>query len=287
MFSKIIVGSSLSEVSSKTLCCLNGLRPAGAKEIILAHAMNIRDVGGLYTQLKKLVQPILEKQKKILEAMGYTVSIEVLLGFPYYEINRLARETNASLIAVHVSAESLIDDAFVGGVSCDVIQHAEKPVLVMKAHTHNGQCETVCEDILTHIIHPTDFSDNAERAFAYVEKLVESGCKKVTLLHVQEQERIGKYLKDRLAEFNAIDQTRLDRLKQGLLEKGAEEVNIQIPYGSTTHELLQVIDPHKHSLLVMGSQGRGFISELFLGSVSHNMVRKAPVPVLLIPAVRQ
>lgn len=286
MFSKIVVGSSLSEISSKTLCCLKGLRQAGANEIILAHAMNIRDVGSLYSQLKTLAEPILDKQKQILEAMGYAVDIEVLLGFPDYEINRLARETNASLIAVHVSAESLIDDAFVGGIAYEVIQHAEKPVLVMKARTHNGQCETVCEDILAHIVHPTDFSDNAERAFAYVEKLVESGCKKVTLLHVQERDSIDEYLKDRLAEFNAIDQARLDRLKQGLLEKGAQEVNIQIPYGSTTHELLQAIEPHEHSLLVMGSQGRGFISEVFLGSVSHNMVRKAPVPVLLIPAVR-
>jgi nucleotide-binding universal stress UspA family protein len=39
-------------------------------------------------------------------------------------------------------------------------------------------------------------------------------------------------------------------------------------------------------VIVMGSQGRGFISEVFLGSVSHQVVRQAPVPVLLIPALR-
>ena len=38
------------------------------------------------------------------------------------------------------------------------------------------------------------------------------------------------------------------------------------------------------SLTVMGSQGRGHLGELFLGSVSHNVARHAPVPVLLIPA---
>ncbi|WP_340122457.1 universal stress protein [Methylobacter svalbardensis] len=27
-------------------------------------------------------------------------------------------------------------------------------------------------------------------------------------------------------------------------------------------------------------------SKVFLGSVSHNIVRKAPVPVLLVPAIR-
>jgi nucleotide-binding universal stress UspA family protein len=162
----------------------------------------------------------------------------------------------------------------------------QNPVLVMQAKTAHGQCELVCEEILSHVIHPTDFSDNAERAFTYVEKLVESGCKKVTLLHVQERERIDKYLKDRLDEFNQIDQARLERLKQRLLDKGAADVRIEIPYGSATQEILRAVAENGYSMVVMGSQGRDFISEVFLGSVSHNIVRKAPVPVLLVPAVR-
>ncbi|WP_305907566.1 hypothetical protein Q9L42_015220 [Methylomarinum sp. Ch1-1] len=39
MFSKIIVGTSLSETSGKTLCCLKDLRQAGAKEVIPSHAI--------------------------------------------------------------------------------------------------------------------------------------------------------------------------------------------------------------------------------------------------------
>jgi len=36
-------------------------------------------------------------------------------------------------------------------------------------------------------------------------------------------------------------------------------------------------------LVVMGSHGRGFIGELFVGSVSHNVARHAEAPVLLVP----
>ena len=179
-----------------------------AQEVILVHAINIRGAGSLYTQMLKLADPILEEQKKILEEMGFSVEIEVLLGTPHYEINRLAREKNVSLIAVHMTAESL------------------------------------------------------------------------------KKERIEKCLKDRLAEFNEIDQTRLERLKARLINIGAREVNIEIPYGSTTREILREVNNNPYSLVVMGSQGRGFISEVFLGSVSHNIVRKAPVPVLLVPAIR-
>lgn len=108
----------------------------------------------------------------------------------------------------------------------------------------------------------------------------------MTLLHVQEKERIDKYLKDRLPEFNEIDRARLERLKKRLINIGTREVNIEIPYGSTTQEILREVNNNPYSLVVMGSQGRGFICEVFLGSVSHNIVRKAPVPVLLVPAIR-
>lgn len=89
-----------------------------------------------------------------------------------------------------------------------------------------------------------------------------------------------------MAEFNEIDQARLERLKERLIHIGGREVSIEIPYGSTTREILRAVNNHPYSLIVMGSQGRGFISEVFLGSVSHNIARKAPVPVLLVPAIR-
>lgn len=45
-----------------------------------------------------------------------------------------------------------------------------------------------------------------------------------------------------------------------------------------------------YDLIVMGSRGRSGLSELFLGSVSHNVVQHSPVPVLIMkdgPADRE
>lgn len=280
MFSKILVGTSLSETSSRTLCCLKGLQRAGAREVILLHAMNIRDVGTLYYLLRNLAQPALERQKAFLEEMGFSVEAEISLGIPYYEINKLARERGASLIAVHMTADTLVDEAFVGGVAYEVIQHADRPVLVMKARVREGACELMCQEILGHVLHPTDFSDNAEGAFEYVEKLVESGCPKVTLLHVQDRSRIDEA---RLETFNEIDRSRLEALRDRLLKKGNPEVAIDLHYGSPTSEVLRLSRQGRHSLVVMGTQGKGFLKEVFLGSLSHNVVRKAPLPVLLVP----
>jgi nucleotide-binding universal stress UspA family protein len=59
-----------------------------------------------------------------------------------------------------------------------------------------------------------------------------------------------------------------------------------ITYGSPVTEILKKATDDGVTLIVMGSQGRGYISELFLGSVSHNVARHAGVPVLLVPLPR-
>jgi len=108
----------------------------------------------------------------------------------------------------------------------------------------------------------------------------------VTLLHVQDKTKIDRHLKQRLEEFNRIDQERLERLRDELTRQGATSVDIEIPYGSPTQEILRLAAEDEDTLIVMGGQGRGFIREVFLGSVSHNVARYAAVPVLIVPPIR-
>lgn len=65
------------------------------------------------------------------------------------------------------------------------------------------------------------------------------------------------------------------------------DVDVRIPYGHPVEEILRVASQDEDdTLIVMGSQGRGFLAQVFLGSVSHHVVRIAPVPILLVPAAR-
>lgn len=130
---------------------------------------------------------------------------------------------------------------------------------------------------------PTDFSDNAEHAFSYVKKLAEHGAKQITLFHVQDKEKIGKYLEGRLDEFNRLDTDRLERLKDTLEKIGVQDVRIEIPFGSPKQEIIDRTRKGDLSLVVMGSKGRGYIGELLLGSVSHAVARHSEVAILLIP----
>ena len=290
MFNTVLLATDLSKASDCVINCLGGLRALGTEKVILAHALGIKHLESMKYALARDAEPYLLAQKAALEGHGYEVSIEVAPGLPAFEINTLANQIDPSLIVVGSHGRTMAKEAVFGSVAFEIAHLATKPLLVIRLKIVEGEsgnrCEVVCSDLTRNVLYPTDFSDTAERAFAYVEKIVESGCKRVTLLHVQDRSRIGKHLESRLEEFNEIDSERLARLKARLVERGATDVRVEIPYGSPISEVLKQARKGDYSLIVMGSQGRGFIAETFLGSVSHNVVRQAPIPVLLVPALR-
>ncbi|MGQ9616477.1 MAG: universal stress protein [Spirochaetota bacterium] len=279
-----------SEASRAMLGCLDGLRKVGSKEAALVHVFHIRDVGGFYTSLQKLMLPELEKQEEILRGFGFKVDLLTPLGIPYYEINRIARERSASMIVVGSLGASLINEILLGSTAHSILQNTVLPTLLIRIEIieENGglKCRVACDNLFKHILFPTDFSDNAEHALFYLEHVVKETNAGVTLLHVQDQSKIGKHLEERLEEFNRIDLERLEGIRSRLKEFGVSTVNIEIPYGLPTRVILEKARSSAYSLILMGSQGRGFIHEVFMGSVANNIARYAPLPVLFIPAPR-
>ncbi len=286
MFSRILVATDLSEASHRVVCALESLKSWGTREAILVSCFNIRDVGSLAPGLMELSKPAFEKQKKLLEEMGYAVTAKMVLGLPQIEISRQAQEHDCSLIVVGSHGHSFSKDILLGGTASAVIHSATRPVLVLRLNGLDPEQEGAACNCLGHILFPTDFSDNAERAFAAVREIVRYGAKAVTLLHVQDREKIERHLKDKLETFNEIDRGRLERLKADLVSLGARDVDIEIPYGNPKKEVVDRANRPDISLVVMGSQGRGYLEEVFLGSVSHEMARRSKAPLLLIPALR-
>ena len=105
-------------------------------------------------------------------------------------------------------------------------------------------------------------------------------------MHVQDRVRILPHLREKLEEFNDIDTERLKYLEDRLRKKGVTTVETRLAFGNPAIEILKAVRKLDPSLVVMGSQGRGFVADLFLGSVSHNLARLSPAPLLLIPPRR-
>lgn len=287
MLAGILIATDASEASDRVLECVKGLRAVGSREALLVHVVDVRDVGGLYRRLREAVLPKLEAQQKLLQEAGFRTSIEIPLGIPFYEINKLVEQRSCSLIVTGSHGASLLKELWLGSTVDSILHNARVPVLLVRVEIleEGGEkrCRAACGAPFTHILFPTDFSDTAERAFLYLEHVVRQAKSAVTLLHVQDQAKLGKYLKDQLEEFNRIDAGRLERMRERLLTCGARSVALDIPYGSPIGILLQRARAADFSLILMGTQGRGFIPDIFLGSVAHNVARYAPLPVLFVP----
>lgn len=290
MLSKIVVTSDGSEASDRVVECVRGLARVGTRRVTLAHVFNVRDVGGLYSSLQQFLLPKLEQQAAALREAGFETDIQTPLGFPAHEIQRIARETDASIIVTGSRGASLLNEVVLGSTASSLLHSAQLPVLLIRIEMilENGgrRCRAACGNLFDKILFPTDCSDNAEHALLYLEHLTREARSQVVLLHVQDQAKIERHLKHRLDEFNRIDAGRLDAIRLRLEQAGTEQVTAEIPFGNPTQIILDRARSGDFSLIVMGCQGRGFLHEIFLGSVANQVARLAPLPVLFVPAVR-
>jgi len=291
MFTTVLVATDLSAASEGVLRCVKGLIPLGTKKAVLVHAIGIPNLETMAHGMAHFLEPHLVKQKEILEAEGLETETLLAAGCAVTEVDRIALERQASLIVIGSHGATFAREMVIGGTATGIIHQATVPVLVIRLRMTEQEggvrCVSACRDLRRHVLFCTDFSETAERAFQYVQRIVESGAGFVTLLHVKDKTRIGRHLEHRLKEFNQTDQERLERLKARLEETAEVDVRIQVPYGHPVEEILRVANEEEDdTLIVMGSQGRGFLAQVFLGSVSHHVVRGAPVPVLLVPALR-
>jgi nucleotide-binding universal stress UspA family protein len=289
MFKNLLIAMDLSHASVCLLRCVGPLRTAGAESATLVHVMNVRSVGGLYISLKHLVEPLLEMKEKQLEEAGFRTHLEIPLGDPAYEINRVAKERDASLIVAGTHGESLTKEILLGSVAHRLLQIAEKPVLLIPITALEGEhwerkCDALCRDLFRHPLFATDFSEPAERAFHYLEHIAaHTHPPEATLFHAQDPGRILPHLAHRIDEFNRIDRERLDALEVRLREWGARTVHKEVEFGRPGPLIVEKIRKGSCSILVIGGQGRGYMAEAFLGRVANHVVHRSTIPVLVVP----
>ncbi|MDY8093505.1 MULTISPECIES: universal stress protein [Paenibacillus] len=53
-------------------------------------------------------------------------------------------------------------------------------------------------------------------------------------------------------------------------------------HGNPASVICEVADQEKVDLIIMGTRGKGLVSEMILGSVSHHVIQHAPCPVLTV-----
>jgi nucleotide-binding universal stress UspA family protein len=288
MFAKIVLATDLSPAWDEIVACAGELKALGCQEVVLVHVITVKFLGGFEEPLRAEAGPRLAKQAENLAAQGFAVCQEMPSGLPAYAINEAAQRHCADLMVVGPQKTSRWQERVLGSVAGAVLHRAELPVLLLKASVKEGMPQGACRiqaaELLRHVLFPTDFSPIAERACQYLEGLAEKGLGQVTLVNALGVPGGEAYPPGFQEMAIAKAQDFLAAWQERLLKAGVPQVQAVFDPGRPLPAILKVLESQDISLILMGSQGKGFIKELFLGSVAHNVSRLAPCPVMLIPS---
>ena len=137
------------------------------------------------------------------------------------------------------------------------------------------------------ILFPCDLTECSSKVLPYVLSLAERYDSQVYLLHVDELHEWGGHFIPH-ASLESLRQEALTAAEKAMDRVCEEEMescpNFQrrIVSGDPATEILRTIDSEDIDMVVMGTHGRKGLEQRIFGSVAENVVKKSPVPVLVV-----
>jgi len=152
------------------------------------------------------------------------------------------------------------------------------------------------------ILYATDLSKNSVYAFRHALKMAEKLNSEIIILHVIEPiPSITKhYMKIYVDEAKWEEKIKyeqdlaIEQIKKRLQEFCKQETqdapqclalvsNLLVRPGYPVEEILKAADEEDCSMIVLGTHGKGFLKQTFLGSVARSVLDRAKKPVLIVP----
>jgi nucleotide-binding universal stress UspA family protein len=137
------------------------------------------------------------------------------------------------------------------------------------------------------IMCPTDFSPPSQQAFRIACSLARDYGAKLILLHVKPREPNPSgvmTMPPEPPEVLAERQTQLNAIEPAVPGIQFER---HLVTGNEAEDILRTAADKNCDLIVMGTHGRTGISRLLMGSVTENVLRKAPCAVLTVRVAEQ
>ncbi len=239
------------------------------------------DLQEFYRELEKQAEGNLESVIDK-DAKGLKVNYSVCRGFSASEeILDFAAENDINLIVMGTHGRKSLSHLLLGSVAEKVVQHARCPVLT----TRRNSSDSVLFKGFNRILVPTDFSDYSKRALQFaVILLAPHGS--LDILHVVEDNiHPAYYAGGQTSIFDIIPDLRqrsAQFLEKFIKENVSASLNAVaiVGEGRIAQQILRYADENPINAVVMGSRGMNDLEQLFLGSVTERIVRKASQPVV-------
>jgi nucleotide-binding universal stress UspA family protein len=141
------------------------------------------------------------------------------------------------------------------------------------------------------VLVPVDFSPQSTLAVNNGVALARKFRAKLTLLHVVEPPGAILYTLHLYTAPAQADQAELERMAQAEKklpqlvspeDQDDLDVSFIVRFGEAEHEIKNVASEEHADIVVMGTQGRGLLGQLFIGSVALGLLRTLHIPVFTV-----
>jgi nucleotide-binding universal stress UspA family protein len=142
------------------------------------------------------------------------------------------------------------------------------------------------------ILVPIDGSAAALDAARQALRMIDEGLRaSLVLANVQEPATLYEMLlahdPDVIEQVSADAGVHLLEPARALVREAGVEHEIEVASGDPAHTLIDILERFGCDMVVMGARGMGRLRSALLGSVSHEVLHAAPVPVLIVKTARE
>ena len=288
MKTKAILATDLSQAADLLIQCSDSYKELGIREITLFHALGVEYMNFYgYVNMEK-TQNRLTELKAILDEKGFKTNIELKEGLPYFELESFTKDMDDAIIIAGSSGKGFLKGIVLGSTVNHLVKHTKQPILVIKCKQVQGDAhhilpELSCSSLNQSVLFPTDFSENAQHAFGFLLENVAPNAKTIDLLHVQDDQIMKYRSESEIKKFNETDEARLAEMKEKIQAVSNANVRTDVVSGNPSQAILKRLKEHDYSLVVMGKQGKGFIEEFIVGSVTRKVLEESGINTLIVP----
>lgn len=196
-------------------------------------------------------------------------------------------ESETSLVVMGTHGRGGLEHLLLGSVAEQVLRHAKVPVMIVPRQARAAVPAGAID--FDSIVCGVDFSEASRRAARWGVSLAEESDGRLALVHVlttpPEAQLHDPGLSDPQAHAAAVA-TSLEELRSLVPPEVRPYLRPEtlVEEGDAARTILGLAESHAADLIVLGVQNRGGLDRLLRGSVTHDILRGAQVPVLTVPA---
>jgi nucleotide-binding universal stress UspA family protein len=296
MFEKVLVPTDFSSYAHKILECVGDIH--GVREVVLLNVVAKPTLTRSWDPVAEVknAERKLAEEKKYIKVPGIDIKImavSVLERGIAGAIQKAASEENVSLVIMGARGLSLIQSAFMGSVSRNILRFGDRHLLIMRFKAIGGaeglqlftkqrsirgegpRLENFCDNLFSKVMIPTDFSQAAEAAISFIKSI--SGMGELVLLHAvskgNTQMEIDAYVKNATKMLEGISQ---ELSKEGL------KVTTRVVVGNPVEQIRTLAEEANVSLIAMSSVGEDTMKAGRIGSRTYDVANTANRPVLVV-----